>query len=70
MEYEIIGTPFPAVICRLNENEAIHCQSDGMSWMSPNMEMETRGGGLGKMFPAPFRATACSKTSTPPTAGA
>ena len=51
MEYEIIGTPFPAVICRLNENEAIHCQSDGMSWMSPNMEMTTNtGGGIGKLF--------------------
>src|SRR5699024_4537214 len=25
-----------------------------MAWMSPNMEMETRGGGLGKMFSRAF----------------
>ena len=51
MQYEIVGGSFPAVVCRLEANEAMHCQSNGMSWMSPNMEMETNtGGGLGKLF--------------------
>lgn len=51
MEYEILGTPFPAVVCRLNDREAMHCQSSAMSWMSPNVVMDTNtGGGLGKLF--------------------
>ena len=55
MQYEIVGTPFPAVVCKLNANESMHCQSDGMSWMSPNVEMDTNtGGGLGKLFGRAF----------------
>lgn len=51
MQYEIKGTPFPVVICRLDPNETICCQRGGMSWMSPNMQMSTNaGGGIGKMF--------------------
>ena len=51
MEYEIVGTPFPNVVCRLNDGEAMHCESSAMSWMSPNMQMETNtGGGIGKLF--------------------
>ena len=51
MQYEIVGTPFPAVVCRLAQNEAMHCESNGMAWMSPNMEMDTNtGGGIGKLF--------------------
>ena len=41
MQYEIVGTPFPAVVCRLAQNESMHCESNGMAWMSPNMEMDT-----------------------------
>ena len=64
MQYEIVGGSFPAVICRLEANEAMHCQSNGMSWMSPNMEMETNtGGGLGKLF-GPFPANPCSAAPT------
>ena len=40
----------PVVICELAENEKVTCESGAMSWMSPNMQMETSGGGLGKMF--------------------
>lgn len=55
MKYEIVGEPFPAVICHLEHNESMHCQSNGMSWMSPNMEMDTNtGGGLGKLFGRAF----------------
>ena len=51
MEYEIVGTPFPNVVCRLNDGAAMHCESSAMSWMSPNMQMETNtGGGIGKLF--------------------
>ena len=54
MEYQIKGTPFPAVICKLNAGETINCQKGAMSWMSPNMKMETTTGGIGKMFSRAF----------------
>ena len=51
MKYEIKGGNFPAVICSLDENETMITEGGGMSWMSPNMKMETTtNGGLGKMF--------------------
>ena len=51
MQYEIKGTPFPAIICHLEPNETVCCQKGAMSWMSPNMQMSTNaGGGIGKMF--------------------
>ena len=40
----------PVVICRLEDGESVICESGAMSWMSPNLEMETSGGGAGKMF--------------------
>lgn len=49
MKYEIKGTPFPAVICYLDAGEQMITEGGGMSWMSPNMKMETTtNGGLGK----------------------
>lgn len=51
MKYEIIGTPFPAVVCTLEQGQKIKCQSGAMSWMSSNMKMETTSnGGIGKVF--------------------
>lgn len=50
MKFEVKGNPFPVVVCYLEAEEAVRCQRGGMSWMSPNMEMQTKGGGLGKMF--------------------
>lgn len=51
MKYEIIGTPFPAVVCTLEQGQKMKCQSGAMSWMSANMKMETTsGGGIGKVF--------------------
>lgn len=44
----------PVVEVHLSPNESIHCESGGMVWMSSNMEMQTRGGGLGKMFGRAF----------------
>ena len=50
MKFEIKGEPMPVAICSLENGESMVCQSGAMSWMSPNMEMQTSGGGLGKMF--------------------
>lgn len=50
MTYEIKGEPLPIVICHLESGESMITERGSMSWMSPNMQMETVGGGLGKMF--------------------
>ncbi len=51
MRYEIQGGNFPVLICTLDANEAMISEGGGMSWMSPNMKMETTSnGGLGKML--------------------
>ena len=50
MNYQIYGEPMPVVICNLNPGESVLCESGAMSWMSPNMQMQTVGGGAGKMF--------------------
>ena len=50
MQYNIHGDNMPVVICTLDEGETMICEAGAMSWMSPNMEMETRGGGAGKLF--------------------
>ena len=54
MQYEIIGGSFPVVTCNLQNGESMITESWSMVWMSPNMEMETSGGGLGKMFSRAF----------------
>ena len=54
MRYEIRGGEFPVVICELNDGEAMITERGSMVWQTPNMEMETRGGGLGKMFSRAF----------------
>ena len=55
MKYEIKGTPLPVVICHLEPNESVSCESGGMSWMSPNMTMSTNAGGsIGKAFSRMF----------------
>lgn len=55
MKYEIIGGSLPAVICHLESGETLITEGGSMSWMSPNMKMETTSGGgvkkaLGRMF--------------------
>lgn len=50
MQYEIKGAPFPVAVLNVAAGEAIKCQQGAMCWMSPNMQMETSGGGIGKMF--------------------
>jgi uncharacterized protein (TIGR00266 family) len=48
MKYEIKGTPLPVVICELEDGETLITEKGSMSWMSPNMVMDTVGGGVGK----------------------
>ena len=50
MQYNIIGEPMPVVICNLSANESMITESGSMVWMSPNMEMQTTSGGVGKAF--------------------
>ncbi len=55
MKYEITGDNAPVVICNLENGESMITEGGGMAWMSPNMEMQTSGGGslgkaLGRMF--------------------
>lgn len=55
MRYEIKGEPLPVLICYLDAGESIMCQKGAMSWMTPNMKMETGvGGGIGKAFSKMF----------------
>ena len=50
MQYQIYGEPMPVVICNVDPGESIISESGAMSWMTPNMNMQTSGGGAGKMF--------------------
>ena len=54
MRYEIRGGEFPVVICNLNDGEAMITERGSMVWQTPNIAMETRGGGVGKMFARAF----------------
>ena len=55
MNYTIEGAPMPVVICNLEGGETMLTEKGAMSWMSPNMKMETTtGGGIGKMFGRAF----------------
>lgn len=54
MKYEIKGGSFPVVTCELENGEQMITEKGSMVWMSPNMQMETKGGGLGKMFSKAF----------------
>ena len=50
MTYDIKGGSLPVLLVRLAAGESIQCEAGAMSWMDPGIEMETEGGGLGKMF--------------------
>lgn len=54
MQYEIKGGAFPVVECHLSNGEIMVTESGSMVWMSPNIAMDTSGGGLGKMFSKAF----------------
>ncbi|MBE5878574.1 MAG: TIGR00266 family protein [Ruminococcaceae bacterium] len=50
MKYEIKGEPFPVVECTVADGETLKCQAGAMAWMTANMEMATKSGGIGKML--------------------
>ena len=55
MRYEIKGETLPVVICYLESGEKMITERGSMSWMSPNMEMQTTSnGGIGKVFGRAF----------------
>ena len=48
MTYDVCNVPLPVLVCKLNAGESIQCQKGAMSWMTPNIEMQTGiGGGKG-----------------------
>lgn len=55
IKYEIEGGHLPVVICYPEAGQTLCTESGAMSWMSPNMKMDTNTGGglkkvLGRMF--------------------
>ena len=51
IKYEIEGGNLPVVICYPEAGQTLCTQSGAMSWMSPNMQMQTNtGGGFKKMM--------------------
>lgn len=48
MRYEIKGEPLPVLLCYLEAGETVTCEKGAMSWMTPNMKMQTGAGGVGK----------------------
>ena len=40
----------PVVICQLASGESMITEKGSMVWMSPNIEMQTSAGGIGKAF--------------------
>ncbi len=54
MRYEIKGGAFPVVVCNLDDGEQMITERGSMVWMTPNMKMETKGGGVGKMLSRAF----------------
>ena len=59
MRYEVKGETLPVVVCYLEAGEQMITERGSMSWMSPNMRMETgTNGGLGKAFGRMFAGEA------------
>ena len=50
MEYQIQGEMMPVVVCQVAAGETMITEKGSMVWMSPNMEMATTAGGIGKAF--------------------
>ena len=58
MEYRILGETLPVVECQLAAGESLVTENGAMSWMTPNMKMETSAGGVGKAFGRMFSGEA------------
>ena len=55
MNYNIEGEPLPVVICNLEANETMITEKGAMSWMTPNMKMETTWRHRQNVWPCIFR---------------
>ena len=70
MKYEIKGTPLPVAICSLDAGETMITERGSMSWMSPNMRMETTSsGGIGKALGRMFAGEAFFQNTYTPEGG-
>ena len=69
MKYEIKGTPLPVAICHLEAGEKMITERGSMSWMSPNMEMETNAGGFGKALGRMFSGESIFRNTYSPRGG-
>lgn len=58
MRYQIVGEPLSAVICDVEPGETLITERGSMSWMTPNMKMETTSGGFGKAIGRMFAGEA------------
>ena len=71
MNYKIVGEPMPVVICDLENGESVITEKGSMVWMSPNMEMQTSGGGsIGKAFGRMFSGESMFQNIYTPRGGA
>lgn len=50
MDYKVVGGNLPAVVISLAAGETIQCEAGAMSWMDSGIQMQTKTGGIGKMF--------------------
>lgn len=67
MNYRIEGDTLPVVIMNLEAGESIITEGGGMSWMSPNMLMETTtNGGIEKYLEEHFQEIPYFKIFTQP----
>ena len=50
MQYKVVGETLPVLILDLDPNEQILTEAGAMSWMTDNLHLETKGGGVGKVL--------------------
>ena len=71
IKYEIEGGNLPVLICHPEAGQTLCTESGAMSWMSPNMKMETNsGGGIKKMFGRLFSGESLFMNEYTPMGGA
>ncbi len=70
IKYEIKGDNLPVVICYPEQGETLCTERGAMSWMSPNMKMETNAGGLGKAMGRMFSGESVFLNEYTPKSGA
>lgn len=70
MNYQIQGEPMPVVICNLEPGETMITEKGSMVWMTPNMEMNTSAGGIGKAFGRMFSGESMFQNRYTPKNGA